>query len=256
MATIASRKTGPEATLASRDAASKTPATSLWDLVRDQCLARAHKAVRVLSEGRAGLLFFDAGRIVHAETAHAAGESAALEILTWQSGSFDACQVTWPRSFSISCGVESLVLRATKARAAAGASNLVAFPTRAMGSDDLPPATDPESWLYVDDNEGESEVTKPGSSVRPDDDLPVAVRVGADGTILEAVDDQLADAVAYAARLASLIGELLGLEGFRALECTSKDERVVIYTDAGGDLVGGRAPIGADVGPLRSRLGL
>ena len=45
-------------------------------------------------------------------------------------------------------------------------------------------------------------------------------------------------------------------EGFRALECTSKDERVVIYSDASGGLVGGRVPIGADVGPLRNRLGL
>ena len=132
-----------------------------------------------------------------------------------------------------------LLLRASKARDGASASNLVAFPTRAMGNDGLPPATDPESWLYVDENDGESDVTKPGT-LKPDDDLPVAVRVGADGTILEA----------------ALIGELLGLEGFRALECTSKDERVVIYSDASGGLVGGRVPIGADVGPLRNRLGL
>jgi hypothetical protein len=227
----------------------------LWDLVRHECLSGARKVVSVQSDGQAGLLFFDAGRIVHAETAHALGEPAALEILAWQSGSFDPCDVPWPRSSSISCSLEGLLLRATKPRELPGASNLVAFPARPMGSDGLPPATDPESWLYVDDNDGESDVTKPGT-VNPDDELPVAVRVGADGTILEAADGELADAVAYAGRLSSLIGELLGLEGFRALECTSKDERLVIYTDASGGLVGGRIPIGADVGPLRNRLGL
>jgi hypothetical protein len=254
--TIASRKTtGPEATLASRGGTPKPQAVSLWDLVRQECLSHARKAVTVQSEGKAGLLFFDAGRIVHAETAHAEGEPAAVEILTWQSGSFDPCDATWPRSLSITCGLEGLLLRASHAREGEGASNLVAFPTRPMGNDGLPPPTDPESWLYVDENDGESDVTKPGT-VKPDDDLPVAVRVGADGTILEAVDGELADAVAYAGRLSALIGELLGLEGFRALECTSKDERVVIYSDASGGLVGGRVPIGADVGPLRNRLGL
>ena len=66
----------------------------------------------------------------------------------------------------------------------------------------------------------------------------------------------LADAVAYAGRLASLIGELLGLDGFRALECTSKDERVIIYSTEDGGLVAGRAPIAIDVVALRERLGL
>lgn len=235
--------------------APQSQAVSLWDLVRDACLSRARKAVRVQSGGQAGLLFFDAGRIVHAETARALGEPAALEILAWQSGSFDPCDAAWPRSVSIACSPAALLLKATKGKEGSGASNLVAFPARATGPDGLPPATDPESWLYVDDNDGESDVTKPGT-VKADDELPVAVRVGADGTILEAVDGELADAVAYVGRLSALIGELLGLDGFRALECASKDERVVIYVDTSGGLIGGRIPIGADVGPLRNRLGL
>ena len=82
------------------------------------------------------------------------------------------------------------------------------------------------------------------------------MRVGADGTILESVDCELADAVAYAGRLSELIGELLGLDGFRALECASKEERVMIYADDSGGLVGGRVPIDADMGALRNRLGL
>jgi len=223
---------------------------SLWDLVQQECSSHARRSVRIQSDGQTGLLFFDAGRIVHAETADAFGEPAALKILAWQSGSFDPCDATWPRSTSISCSVVSLFSRAPTAHP----SNLVAFPARPPASDGLPSPADPESWLYADDN-GESEVTKPGA-VMVDDELSGTVRVGADGTVLESVDGELADAVAYAGRLSELIGELLGLDGFRALECASKEERVMIYADESGGLVGGRVPIGADVGALRNRLGL
>ena len=80
--------------------------------------------------------------------------------------------------------------------------------------------------------------------------------MAASGAVIETVDDDLADAVAYAGRLAGLIGELLGLDGFRALECASKDERVVIYVEEEGGLVAGRVPAIADVSLLRERLGL
>lgn len=162
-------------------------------------------------------------------------------------------------------------------------ARLVAFPGRtgapvsapARGPHASPPARGEVSWpgsespLLVDDQDWESEVTRPAGpgiglgfdANRRDSgaavvDLPIAARVAANGTIVEAIDDDLADAVAYAGRLAGLIGELLGLEGFRALECASKDERVVIYTVEDGGLVAGRVPAAADVSLLRERLGL
>ncbi len=125
------------------------------------------------------------------------------------------------------------------------------------------------SPLIVDDKDWGSEVTRPaGPSIglgfdtnRRDSgahviELPIAARVAASGAVIETVDDDLADAVAYAGRLAGLIGELLGLDGFRALECASKDERVVIYVEEEGGLVAGRVPAIADVSLLRERLGL
>jgi hypothetical protein len=126
------------------------------------------------------------------------------------------------------------------------------------------------SPLIVDDKDWESEVTRPaGPSIglgfdtsRRDPgtthviELPIAARVAASGAVVETEDEDLADAVAYAGRLAALIGELLGLEGFRALECASKDERVVIYVEEEGGLVAGRVPAIADVSLLRERLGL
>lgn len=254
MGTIASRNPTPPAV---PDAyAAQLQAQSLWDLVQGECLAGVREVVRVESGGQAGLLFFDKGRIVHAETARAIGEPAALEILAWQSGSFDPCDARWPRLVSITGSAEGLLSKVQKGRRDSSASNLVAFPGPDMATDELPPITDPASWLYVDDNDGESDVTKPGTAKADEVGFPVVARVAADGTILEALDSELADAVAYVGRLSGLIGELLGLDGFRALECASKDERVVIYADETGGLVGGRMSIGADVGPLRNRLGL
>jgi len=125
------------------------------------------------------------------------------------------------------------------------------------------------SPLIVDDKDWGSEVPRPaGPSIglsfdtnRRDSgtniiELPIAARVAASGAVIETADEDLADAVAYAGRLAGLIGELLGLEGFRALECASKDERVVIYVEEEGGLVAGRVPAAADVSLLRERLGL
>ena len=68
----------------------------LWDLVQMECLARSRVVVRVVGEGGVGYLYFDRGRVMHAVTAHYAGERAALEILSWSNGSFQACDRAWP----------------------------------------------------------------------------------------------------------------------------------------------------------------
>ena len=48
-------------------------ASSLWDLVQMECLARSRLAVQVVGEGGVGYLYFDRGHIVHATTAAAGG---------------------------------------------------------------------------------------------------------------------------------------------------------------------------------------
>jgi len=153
----------------------------------------------------------------------------------------------------------------------AGQSNLVAFPARESVPGPVPATLSraESSPLIVDDKDWESEVTRPAgpsiglgleTSLRTTGtaviELPIAARVAASGAVIETVDEDLADAVAYAGRLAGLIGEMLGLDDFRALECASKDERVVIYVDEDSGLVAGRVPAIADVSLLRERLGL
>ena len=100
-----------------------------------ECLARTRAAVRIQSaSGQSGLMFFDGGRIVHAQTARSVGDVAALEILAWESGSFDTCDAAWPRTLTITTSAEGLLLLAAKSRDDGEASNLVAFPGRSVGS--------------------------------------------------------------------------------------------------------------------------
>ncbi|HEY4185471.1 MAG TPA: DUF4388 domain-containing protein [Polyangia bacterium] len=264
MASSASKDLALAADLGTGGFSARLQGASLWDLVQMECLGRTHRAVRITSGPQAGLLFFDGGRVIHAETAHALGEAAAMEILSWVSGSFDPCDSAWPRLPTITTSTEGLLLKAAQGRDEGPQSNLVAFPGRTGAR-----APNFEPPLLADDKDWESEVTRPaGPSIglgfdanRRDSgaaviDLPIAARLAANGTVIETNDDDLADAVAYAGRLAGLIGELLGLEGFRALECASKEERLVIYVEEEGGLVAGRVPAAADVSILRDRLGL
>jgi hypothetical protein len=228
-------------------------AANLWDLVQMECLARTRGVVRVESGGEAGHLYFDDGRIVHAQTRRATGEAAALEILGWDSGSFARCERDWPRLTTIAISYEGLLLKAAQRRDEAGGAaavrpppppttnNLVAFPNRVLVTED---------W--------EQEVTKPTGL---DDTLrlEMTLRLTPSGQVVDGhgADEDTAAAVAYAARLAALVGDLLGLEAFRALECGTKSgDRLFVWTEPGGHLRGARASAQTELAPLRERLGL
>jgi hypothetical protein len=115
---------------ASRGFSAQLRGASLWDLVQIECLSRSRRSMQVVGEGGVGYLYFDRGRIVHATTAQAVGEAAALEILSWTNGSFQASDRPWPEQPSIHAALEGLLLRAAQLRDEAAASNLVAFPGR------------------------------------------------------------------------------------------------------------------------------
>ena len=107
---------------------------SLWDLVQMECFARSHLVVEVTGEGGVGHLYFDSGRVVHAATARNRGVTAALEILGWTHGTFQASNRSWPTGGpTIDVTHESLLLNAAKSRDEQSASNLVAFPGPGRG---------------------------------------------------------------------------------------------------------------------------
>ena len=93
-----------------------------------ECLARSRLVVEVSGEGGVGYLYFDAGRVVHASTPRNRGQEAALEILGWTYGTFQASNRSWPSAPTIEMSHESLLLHAAKQQDEQAASNLVAFP--------------------------------------------------------------------------------------------------------------------------------
>ncbi len=235
---------------------------SLWDLVQMECQSRGRGVFRVDCGSDQGLLFVDGGRILHAQTRRLLGEPAALEILSWESGSFERCEREWPRAPSIQASCESLLLRAAQRRDESGATNLVAFPHQ------RPPAPrreEAEPW--------EDDVTRPTRDEPPRLPGPqgspapqplliepaLLVRLAPGGEVLEAkgATEEIADVVAYVTRLAALVGELLGLDRLRALECATKDERrFFLYVDDAGVVVALRPARDADLALLRGRIGL
>jgi hypothetical protein len=256
----------------------KLEGASLWDLVQMECLARSHLVVEVTGEGGVGHLYFDGGRVVHASTARQRGEAAALEILGWTTGTFQASNRSWPSGGpTIHVTHESLLLNAAKRRDDQRASNLVAFPARGVEAN-VEDALE-ESLDMMEMGEGQDleelddeDVTRPGGveraapplplavsgRVEVPADFPIMVRLSAAGTVIrnKGGTEELAEAASYAHRLAQLTGELLGLEEFVALECISSEGRYLLFGEGEGEVVLLRPRADLNLQPLRDRLGL
>jgi hypothetical protein len=238
----------------------------LWDLVQMECLARSRVVVRVVGEGGVGYLYFDRGRVMHAVTAHYAGERAALEILSWSNGSFQACDRAWPDRETIGTTHEALLLQAAKMKDEG--SNVVHFPGRAAPPQEIDGRDDMETLELneVDNEEGTKDMR--GSNM--DDaapaparsevggDFPVAMRLSLSGAIVSnrGGTEELAETVAYAQRLMQLAGDLMGIDDFIALECTFTSKRCVIFMEENGDIVALWPRAEANLQPLRDKLGL
>jgi hypothetical protein len=89
---------------------------SLFDLVQLECLAGTHHVVRVISRSQTGYLYFDTGNLVHAVCRSLQGEAAAIEILGWENGLFEPCDVPWPNVPSITKRWQNLLLLVAQVR--------------------------------------------------------------------------------------------------------------------------------------------
>ena len=263
----------------------KLAGVGLWDLVQMECLAGSHLVVLVTGEGGIGYLYFDHGQIVHAVTTDHMGEAAALEILGWTNGSFQPCNRPWPEVATIATSHEALILQVAKRRDEG--SNLVAFPgrtddeiemfeieeegatvMRSPNERDVPAAPPARADLSRDSGTLEGFPIPPAVAAHaeqsapathsPAGDFSVILRLGAHGEIIKnsGGSEQLAETVAYVRRLTELAGELLGLEGFTAFECTFTQGRCLAFVESNGDTVLLRPRPEANLQALRERLGL
>jgi hypothetical protein len=216
-----------------------------------ECLAGVKRVVRVASAHHVGHFYFRDGSLVHAATRSIAGDAAALEILSWNEGTFEPVDREWPAKESISCTWQSLVLRAAQARDERQAQRVVPLHEdgRQMGSGAV--------------NIGEimelhATPIEIGGHVFRSEDFEVILRLGAGGAIVlnQGSSQDYADIVAYACRLTELIGNPLGIERFVAMECVFKNGRCFIVQEPGGDVVALRPRPTADSASIRELFGI
>jgi hypothetical protein len=209
---------------------------SLFDLIQFEASSRGRRVVRVTSEGRSALIYFEDGRIVHASAGRLTGESAVREMLGWGKGTFarfDHFDGPWPKFETIGASTESVLLRAAQALDE-GAGNLVALPRRESATGVIP---------------------RPPAPPTPDE---VMMRLSPDGELMErqGPDDGFSDLVAYTAQLTDLVGDLLGLAGFETVELTFHNGKCVVARAEDRTILAVKAGARASLEGLRQRMGL
>lgn len=164
---------------------------------------------RVVSEGRVGFLYLDAGQVVHATAQRKEGEDAAFEILRWEGGTIESWPGPWPARTTIRMSPQTLLLQAAyREDEGRRLIPLELHRREDSGHEDMPGTEDPMTSF-------ESLLAEPGISD--------AVLVDRDGVVQLGkgpVQDELAAMASYAAMLADLVGEALGVEGFVGLDAS------------------------------------
>jgi predicted regulator of Ras-like GTPase activity (Roadblock/LC7/MglB family) len=85
-----------------------------------------------------------------------------------------------------------------------------------------------------------------------------AVRIDQGGNVVSSKGDagELSQVAAYAARLAELVGDGLGMQGLVSVEVTQQRSRTLIYKEKSGNTFALSAAPDADLSQVRERLGL
>lgn len=269
----------------------RLPCAQLGDLIQINCLNRIRGAFRVSSGQGEGLLFFEGGQLVHASCGDQVGLDAVVVMLGWRSGSIEPAELAWPEHSSIGMGADALLLHAAQRQderardasqhdATTKVVRRVAHPDEARHeTDTLPPAErrSEQSGIALRSPfafEGRAGEIRSPRRVSPNDDVPNAgmpiardwghealsrleiTRVAPDGKLerLKAgASTDLADTAFFCQRLATLVGEGLGLGPCRALACESSDEGIVVFQ--GRSIVGARGAL-ADLEFVLAKVGL
>ncbi len=85
-----------------------------------------------------------------------------------------------------------------------------------------------------------------------------AVRIDPSGNVVSAKGEasELSQVASYAARLAELVGDGLGMQGLVSVEVTQQRTRTLIYKEKSGNTFALTAAADADLSQVRERLGL
>src|ERR1700690_4423931 len=93
---------------------------TLPDFVQMECLAMSNRVFRITSGHRIGYLFFNKGQMIHALSGDQVGEPAPFEILKWDDGWVEPCNMGWPEPTTIRSPWQKLLLLSAQARDESG----------------------------------------------------------------------------------------------------------------------------------------
>jgi len=219
---------------------------TIGDLVQMECLAGSRRVVRVTSGSNVGFLYFRGGAIVHAVARTLSGEAAALDMLSWNEGSFEPAEREWPAKDTIACNWQTLLIRAAQLREERMAPSLLALRPGALGRQ------------VGESIEIEATPILVAGHVLRSEDFEVVLRLDPGGGIMEnqGATQDFADIVAYACRLTELVGNQLGVERFRAMECIFKSGRCFVVLERNGEVIALRPRPTTEVSAIRELLGI
>lgn len=233
--------------------AAEVSGAPIADLIQIHCMTRARVAFEVRSEKQRGYLFFDQGRLVHAELGGLSGVRAVAVMLGLGSSRFIPASPPWPARPTITCSCEALLSRAAQelddfqrddAQIAGDGRTLTAHELPTQPTSLLPPPT----RLQPPPRASGSAISQPASGVKLDAN---GVLVTAMGPQAEAV----AETTAFVGPLATLIGEELGLGDVVVVDVSCSDERgVILHRESAGSWIGASGS-SKQLAALRKRMG-
>ncbi len=86
----------------------------LSDIIQLNCLGRLTSALKVSCEDEQGVIYFQEGNIVHAETDYFQGEAAFYHIMSWHGGEFVVLRNQTAEKQTINRGWQSLLLESLR----------------------------------------------------------------------------------------------------------------------------------------------
>ena len=188
----------------------------LADVIQIEGQNRFSGCVSIASGPRTGRLFFQAGEIIHAETADARGEVALVEMIGWPEGRFSIEKnvATVSRTVEKNLGHLLLDVHLALDKKRMADKNADPGPARKSRSQEKPPMTVAER-------------------VRQLPDVSYAVLVSKEGVPVDDLSEQ-AEALAakgcYAASMVGVpVGTSFGVGGLQVLALHSSREQLLIY---------------------------
>jgi hypothetical protein len=238
---------------------------NLHNLLQIESLSRTTGVFLVVSQGRRGYLHLSNGDLIHAECGTLSGENAASEILSWGDGEFKSCARPLAATTSIHSSIPHLLLRLARdsdeaAQAMSGARGPNNHALAPQSVHDASSRRPPPLPRAVNDEKPTEPHLPPASadglhrsaaaprSNRPPplpprverDPASVAeVLISPSGELLQGRGigpDEFSARVAYAARLADLIGRAIRSGTPRSLELKGKGTQTNVKWQPDGSL--------------------